>query len=93
VLFFCARRGAGAFRAPRGGKDSPKGLHLFPRKRGRESGVRAATPKGVFSHVREYPPWTPKRTQGALPLAPAIASEQLEELQCLPNQVPALFYI
>jgi len=28
-----------------------------------------------------------------LPLAPAIASEQLEELQCLPNQVPALFYI
>jgi len=28
-----------------------------------------------------------------LPLDPAIASEQLEELQCLPNQVPALFYI
>ncbi len=27
--------------------------------------------RGIFSHVREYPPWTPKRTQGALPLDPA----------------------
>ena len=38
--------------------------------------------------MREYPPWTPKRTQGALPLDPAIASEQLEELQCLPIALP-----
>ena len=30
--------------------------------------------RGPFSHVKEYPPWTPKRTQGALPLDPAIAS-------------------
>ena len=44
--------------------------------------------RGIFSHVREYPPWTPKRTQGALPLDPAIASEQLEELQCLPIALP-----
>ena len=27
--------------------------------------------RGIFSHVREYPPCTPKRTQGALPLDPA----------------------
>ena len=44
--------------------------------------------RGIFSHVREYPPWTPKRTQGALPLDPAIASEQLEKLQCLPIALP-----
>ena len=44
--------------------------------------------RGIFSHVREYPLWTPKRTQGALPLDPAIASEQLEELQCLPIALP-----
>ena len=44
--------------------------------------------RGIFSHVREYPPYTPKRTQGALPLDPAIASEQLEELQCLPIALP-----
>jgi len=30
---------------------------------------------------------SPKRTQGALPLAPAIANEQLEELRSLRNQV------
>ena len=34
--------------------------------------------RGIFSHVREYPPWTPKRTQGALPLDPAIAGLQLK---------------
>ena len=28
-------------------------------------------PRGPFSHVREWPPWTPKRTQGAPPLDPA----------------------
>ena len=27
--------------------------------------------RGPFSHVREWPPLTPKRTQGALPLDPA----------------------
>ena len=26
--------------------------------------------RGIFSHVREYPPCTPKRTQGALPPCP-----------------------
>ena len=40
-------------------------------------------PRGPFSHVREWPPWTPKRMQGALPLDPAIAREQLEELHAL----------
>ena len=45
--------------------------------------------RGPFSHVREWPPCTPKRTQGALPLDPAIASEQLEELRRLPNRLPA----
>ena len=44
--------------------------------------------RGIFSHVREYPPYTPKRTQGALPLDPAIASEQLEEVRCLPIALP-----
>ena len=39
--------------------------------------------RGIFSHVREYPPWTPKRTQGALPLDPAIAGLQLEGLHAL----------
>ena len=28
-------------------------------------------PRGIFSHVREYPPWTSKRTRGVLPLDPA----------------------
>ena len=45
--------------------------------------------RGPFSHVREWPPWTPKRTQGALPLDPAIVKFRLEELRRLPNQVPA----
>ena len=27
--------------------------------------------RGPFSHVRDWPPWTPKRTRGALPLDPA----------------------
>ena len=44
--------------------------------------------RGIFSHVREYPPYTPKRTQGTLPLDPAIASEQLEEVRCLPIALP-----
>ncbi len=39
--------------------------------------------RGIFSHVREYPPWTPKRTQGALPFDPAIAGLQLEGLHAL----------
>ena len=41
----------------------------------------------ILFREREYPPYTPKRTQGALPLDPAIASEQLEELHALRNQV------
>ena len=43
--------------------------------------------RGPFSHVREWPPCTPKRTQGALPLDPAIAGRALEELHALRNQV------
>ena len=43
----------------------------------------------ILFREREYPPYTPKRTQGALPLDPAIASLGLEELRCLPNRVPA----
>ena len=65
---FCARRGAGAFRAPRGDKDSPKGLHLFPRKRGRESGVRAATPKGdILSRERISPLDPQENARGPAP--------------------------
>ena len=51
-----------------GGVAAPQALH----------GIR-----GIFSHVREYPPWTPKRTQGAPPLDPAIAGLQLEGLHAL----------
>ena len=43
--------------------------------------------RGPFSHVREWPPWTPKRTQGALPLDPAIVGAGLEELHALRNRV------
>ena len=53
-----------------GGVAAPQALH----------GIR-----GIFSHVREYPPWTPKRTQGVLPLDPAIAGLQLEGLHALRN--------
>ena len=40
---------------------------------------REATPmalhgeRGIFSHVRENPPWTPKRTRGENPSTPDIA--------------------
>ena len=50
---------------------------------------REATPmalhgeRGIFSHVREYPPWTPKRTRGENPSTPDIGSLQLEELHAL----------
>ena len=47
--------------------------------------------RGPFSHVREWPPLTPKRTQGALPLDPAIARFGLEELLSLRNRVSAAF--
>ena len=43
--------------------------------------------RGIFSHVREYPPYTPKRTQGTLPLDPDIGSRALEELRSLRNRV------
>jgi len=39
--------------------------------------------RGIFSHVREYPPWTPKRTRGENPSTPDIGSLQLEELHAL----------
>ena len=43
--------------------------------------------------MREWPPYTPKRTQGALPLDPGIARLKLEELRCLSNRVPAVFLV
>ena len=41
----------------------------------------------ILFREREYPPYTPKRTQGALPLDPAIAGLQLEGLHALRNRV------
>ena len=41
--------------------------------------------------MREWPPLTPKRTQGALPLDLAIARFGLEELLSLRNRVSAVF--
>ena len=57
-------------------------------RRGEQPEEAAAFPytgiRGMFSHVREYPPWPPpKRTQGAPPLDPAIAGLQLEGLHAL----------
>ena len=43
--------------------------------------------RGPFSHVREWPPWTPKRTRGEVPSTPDIGSLNLEELLSLRNQV------
>ena len=43
--------------------------------------------QGIFSHVREYPPWTPKRTRGEGPSIPDIGSLQLKELHALRNRV------
>ena len=44
--------------------------------------------RGPFSHVREWPPLDPPRERkGLCPLIPHIASEQLEELRSLWNQV------
>ena len=64
------------FRAWRGGGAARRGCGFSPHR----VGLRI---RGIFSHVREYPPWTPKRTQGALPLDPAIAGLQLEGLHAL----------
>ena len=55
-----------------GGEAAPLALH----------GIR-----GPFSHVREWPPWTPKRTRGEGPSTPDIAGLGLEELLSLRNQV------
>ena len=67
-----------------------KGIDILPHYAGGVAAPQALHGiRGIFSHVREYPPWTPKRTQGALPLDPAIASQQLEELRRLPNRLPA----
>ena len=41
--------------------------------------------RGPFSHVREWPPWTPKRTRGECPSTPDIGSLDLEELHALRN--------
>ena len=35
--------------------------------------------RGPFSHVREWPPWTPKRTRGEGPSPPDIGSLNLEK--------------
>ena len=43
----------------------------------------------ILFREREYPPYTPKRTQGALPLDPDIAGFGLEEVHALRNRVPA----
>ena len=48
---------------------------------------RGAAKGAILSRERMAPFRSPKRTQGALPLDPAIASEQLEELHALRNQV------
>ena len=54
---------------------------------------REATPmalhgeRGIFSHVREYPPWTPRRTRGENPSTPDIGSLDFEELHTLRNRV------
>ena len=57
---------------------SPKGLLLYFSRSVRELAVR-----GPFSHVREWPPWTPKRTRGEGPSTPNIAGLGLEELHAL----------
>ena len=60
----------------RHGEAAPEALH----------GIR-----GTFYHVREWHFESPKRTQGALPLDPAIARFGLEELLSLRNRVSAVF--
>ena len=59
----------------------PAGAFCFPKQgngegsarcaEGRCSAWRCCQVRGIFSHVREYPPWTSKRTRGVLPLDPA----------------------
>ena len=46
---------------------------------------RRVRERGPFSHVREWPPWTPKRTRGEGPSTPDIAGLQLEGLHALRN--------
>ena len=56
----------------------PQGALYYPPHRVGDAG------KGdILFLEREYPPYTPKRTQGALPLDPAIAGLQLEGLHAL----------
>ena len=54
-------------------------------------GLRGA--KGAILSRERMAPLHPKRTQGALPLDPAIARFVLEELRSLRNRVPAIFCI
>ena len=63
-------------------KAALKALRLYSLHR---AGERAK--ETILSRERMAPFRSPKRTQGALPLDPAIASEQLEELRSLRNQV------
>ena len=63
----------------------------MPKARG-SSAVGAARDKGaILSRERMAPFESPKRTQGALPLDPAIARFGLEELLSLRNRVSAVF--
>ena len=55
---------------------SPKRLRLFPTPCG-------AADKGAILSRERMAPLAPKRTQGALPLDPAIAGLQLEGLHVL----------
>ena len=47
--------------------------------------VQGTRERGPFSHVREWPPYTPKRTRGEDPSTPNIAGLGLEELHALRN--------
>ena len=60
-----------------------KGIDILPHYAGGESGVRAAAQKGaILFHKRECPLLIPQEKGFH------IASEQLEELQCLPIALP-----
>ena len=71
--------------------DSTSGRHPIPqasqlfKPQSRNGGVKGQGPlrslggtRGPFSHVREWPPYTPKRTRGEIPSTPDIGSLQLE---------------
>ena len=87
---YAARKGCSFF-APigrRGFNRSAAALHPFSRaSAGGGAACAPQHPRGPFSHVREWPPWTPKRTRGEGPSTPDIGSLDLEGLRSLRNQV------